>query len=125
MRFTEKEFKVFEAKMIGLGYAKRNVKLKSESFGFWKSFHKTYSQETENTKTGYTLAFLVWDWSEHSQFDPILNKYPYGVQLEFIAGRKAISDGRFDFTISDDNYTVEKFEGIAEKIYQLLLTDFK
>jgi hypothetical protein len=124
MRFTEKEFKVFEAKMIGLGYVKKNYKFKSESFGFWKTFHKTYDEDGEK-EIGYQLAILVWDWREHSQFDSQMKKHPYGVQLDFIAGSKATPDGRFDFTISDDSYTVEKFEVIAEKIYQLLLTEFK
>lgn len=124
MRFTEKEFEVFEAKMIKEGYTKRNYKFKSESFGFWKTFHKTYDNEGEK-EIGYQLAVLVWDWREYSQFDSVANKYPYGAQLEFIAGNKATPDGRFDFTISDDKCSIEKFESIAEKVYQLLLTDFK
>ena len=124
MRFTEKEFEVFESKMIEGGYNKRNYKFRSENFGFWKTLHKTYDNEGEK-EIGYQLAILVWDWREHARFDPIMNEYPYGVQLEFIAGNKATPEGRFDFTISDDNCTIEKFEGIAEKIYQLLLTDFK
>jgi hypothetical protein len=124
MRFTEKEFEVFEAKMIEGGYVKRNYKFKSENFGFWKTLHKTYDEEGEK-EIGYQLAVLVWDWREHARFDPFLNEYPYGVQLDFIAGNKATPDGRFDFTISDDNCTIEKFESIAERIYQLLLTDFK
>lgn len=124
MRFTEKEFEVFEAKMIESGYAKRNYKFKSESFGFWKTFHKTYDNEGEK-EIGYQLAVLVWDWREHARFDPIVNKYPYGVQLDFLAGNKATPDGRFDFTISDEKCTIEKFESVAERIYQLLLTDFK
>jgi hypothetical protein len=124
MRFTEKEFEVFEAKMIEGGYNKRNYKFKSENFGFWKTLHKTYDSEGEK-QIGYQLAVLVWDWREHARFDPIMNKYPYGVQLEFLAGNKATPDGRFDFTISDDNCTIEKFESIAEKIYKLLLSDFK
>lgn len=125
MRFTEKEFEVFEAKMIEGGYVKRNYKFKSESFGFWKKLHKTYDEKTDDKQIGYQLAILVWDWREHARFDPIMNKHPYGAQLEFIAGNKATPDGRFDFTISDDNCTIEKFESIAEKIYKLLLSDFK
>ncbi len=125
MRFTEKEFEVFEAKMIEGGYNKRNYKFKSESFGFWKTLHKTYDEKTDEKQIGYQLAILVWDWREHARFDPIMNEHPYGAQLEFIAGNKATPDGRFDFTISDDNCTIEKFESIAEKIYQLLLNDFK
>ena len=124
MRFTEKEFEVFEAKMIESGYNKRNYKFKSESFGFWKTFHKTYDEDGEK-EIGYQLAILIWDWREHTRVDPYLNEYPYGVQLDFIAGNKETPDGRFDFTISDDKCTVEKFESIAERIYQLLLTDFK
>lgn len=123
MRFTEKEFEVFEAKMIELGYVKGNYKFKSETFGFWKTFHKTYDENDEKI-IGYKLAILVWDWREHRHFDSIVNQYPYGVQLEFISGNKATPDGRFDFTISDDKCTIEKFEMIAEKIYQLLLIDF-
>lgn len=124
MRFTEKEFEAFEAKMIECEYVKRIYKFKSENFGFWKTLHKTYDSEGEK-EIGYQLAVLVWDWREHARFDPIMNEYPYGVQLEFIAGNKATPDGRFDFTISDDKCTIEKFESIAERIYQLLLTDFK
>lgn len=124
MRFTEKEFEVFEAKMIEGEYVKRNYKFKSENFGFWKTLHKTYDNEGEK-EIGYQLAVLVWDWREHARFDPIVYEHPYGVQLEFIAGNKATPDGRFDFTISDDKCTIEKFESIAERIYQLLLTDFK
>ena len=124
MRFTEKEFELFEAKMIEGGYVKRSYKFKSESFGFWKTFHKTYDEDGEK-EIGYQLAVLVWDWSEHSRFDPMVNEYPYGAQLEFIAGNKATPEGRFDFTISDDKCTIEKFESIAERIYQLLLNDFK
>jgi hypothetical protein len=125
MRFTEKQFEVFEAKMIEQGYSKKAYKFKNESFGFWKTFHKTYNAETDDKQIGYQLAILIWDWREHSQFDPILNEYPYGVQLEFIAGNKATPDGRFDFSISDEKCTVEKLEEIAEKVYKLLLTDFK
>jgi hypothetical protein len=125
MRFTEKEFEVFEAKMIEGGYVKRSYKFKSENFGFWKTLHKTYDEKTDEKQIGYQLAVLVWDWREHARFNPIMNEYPYGVQLEFIAGNKATPDGRFDFTISDDNCTIEKFESIAERIYQLLLNDFK
>jgi hypothetical protein len=124
MRFTEKEFEVFETKMIEDGYNKRNYKFKSESFGFWKTLHKTYDEYGER-EIGYQLAVLVWDWREHARFDTCLNEYPYGVQLDFIAGNKATPEGRFDFTISDDNCSIEKFEGIAERIYQLLLNDFK
>jgi hypothetical protein len=124
MRFTEKEFEVFEAKMIEGGYVKRSYKFKSESFGFWKTLHKTYDEDGEK-EIGYQLAVLIWDWREHARFDPIMNEYPYGAQLDFLAGNKATPDGRFDFTISDDNCTIEKFEMIAEKIYNLLLSDFK
>ena len=123
MIFTEKEFEVFEAKMIESGYVKRNYKFKSETFGFWKTFHKTYDEEGEKL-IGYRLAILVWDWREYRHFDSLANQYPYGVQLEFISGNKATPDGRFDFTISDDKCTIEKLEMIAEKIYQLLLIDF-
>jgi hypothetical protein len=124
MRLTEKEFEVFEAKMIELGYSKSNFKLKSECFSFWKSFHKNFDEQGHK-EIGYQLAFLVYDWRVHSQYDSIAKKHPYAVQLEFLAGNKVSSLSRFDFTISDDKITIEKFEGIAEKIYQLLLTDFK
>ncbi len=115
MKFTEEQFKEFEAKLINRGYRKLNGNtLTHEDFSFWKSFGITRDKYGDS-QSDYQIAFRIYDWRKY----PLHEGKPFGVNLYFILGGSHAPD-RLDMTIQDDSLTVEQLEQVCENFFNVI-----
>jgi hypothetical protein len=112
MKFTKDELIKFEADLKQNGYRRISTHLKTEDYGWWKSF---------GNEGGYQIAFLVYDFSKY----PLnADNRPIGIQNEFILNDNPVIS-RVDMTIYDDRMTFEEFENFSYYFYKTINQYFK
>ena len=113
MRYTKDELIKFENTLKENGYKSIRGHLKTEDYGWWKSFGKD--------SEGYQLAFLVYDFSKFPNYD---SDYSYSIMNEFILNSNQFVS-RVDMSISDEKMTFSEFEEFSYKFYILIKKSFK
>lgn len=107
MRFTKENLNEFEDKLKSNGYKSIRGHLKTEDYGWWKTF---------GGDNGYQIAFLIYDFSKYPDYPSDLS---IGIQNEFILNKNQLVD-RVDMTISDDKMTFSEFEDFSYEFYRLI-----
>lgn len=111
MRYTIQQYDTFEKWLKHRGYRKYDQKHRNSDWQFFKTFYV-------GEKKAYQLAILVYDWRNYPNVPE--QKKPIGVMYEFMTCNEFKVD-RADFLISDNKYTVPKFEKFCESLYTLIV----
>lgn len=119
MNLNKETLALTETNLLEKGYRKLKGHFKTEDYAWWKSFEVTQDGNGIE-KTGYQIAFLVYDFSKYEKFE---GKLPIGVQCEFLLGNNNIID-RVDLSVSDNEITIEKFEELSAKFYEIICVGF-
>jgi len=114
MKFNKEQAEEFEDFLKQRGYIKYVQNFKNEDYLYWKSFERI-----ERGKGGYSVGFAFYDFSKYSQFR---EHNPISISLEFMIGVNPDID-RLDITISDDRFSVERFESFCKKFYDFYKTN--
>jgi len=109
MKFTKEESEEFELLLKERGYTKYIQRYKNEDYLYWKGFERI-----ERGKGGYSVGFAFYDYSKYPQFE---EKEKVSISLEFMLGVNPDID-RLDLTVSDDRFSVERFEDFCKKFYE-------
>ena len=118
MKIEKTNLEEFQKSLEDKGYRRFNGHYKKEDHGYWKSFHISFDEYDEKERE-YQIAFLIYDFTKYDNYD----KKDVSVQFEFLLSNDQ-HVSRMDFTISDDDMTVEKFEEISEKLYQDIYVNY-
>jgi hypothetical protein len=99
------------------GYRRISGHYKNEDFGYWKSFHIS-KDEFNDDVIGYQIALLFYVFNKYPQYD---GEFPVHVSLNMLSGDGGDNKySRVDLTITDKNITIDEFEVLADKVYNVV-----
>jgi hypothetical protein len=119
MKFTKEEITGFCKHLEEKGYRRYQGHYKSEDYGYWKGF-EPYIDHNGEKEHRYQIAFLIFDFSKYHNYQ---GDKPIGVQCEYVGNQEEYLS-RLDFYVSDDDITVEEFEGMANHFYQQMFVNY-